>query len=67
MLPQLIVFSYYYDNERNYCTLGFILIYRASTFPSLRCETCKAEILGVDCNKRLIQHEVYFILQLNIH
>jgi hypothetical protein len=29
LLSQLILFSYYYDHEMNYWTLGFIFIYRA--------------------------------------
>jgi hypothetical protein len=31
-----------------------------------RCEKCKTEILRVECNKRLIQYEAFFILQLKI-
>jgi hypothetical protein len=37
LLSQLIFFSYYYADEINYCTLGFIFIYRANipySFPS---------------------------------
>jgi hypothetical protein len=36
-LSQLILFSYYYADETNYCTLGFIFIYRSNIpyhFPS---------------------------------
>jgi hypothetical protein len=38
LLLELILFTYYYVDERNYCTLGFIHIYRASipyNFPSI--------------------------------
>jgi hypothetical protein len=58
LLSQLIFFSYYYADERNYCTLGFIFIYRANIpylFPFLHRERHKAEILRVDNNKRFIQ------------
>jgi hypothetical protein len=57
LLSQLILFLHYYADKRNYCTFGFIFIYRTNIpyhFPSCVTRNAK-QSFKVDNNKRLIQ------------